>query len=220
MSRLFIRFRRFEHLDRAIAIWRQGDGLIAQLVKIGDDVHSRAATGSMTEEDPPGLSPGGRAHQRAGHDPRGCVLGHARRSSAVGADALQKAMLAMTILLVGVALVASIRIGRFLHIQEDSLRASERRYRQAFAENLAGMYRTTLDGRILECNMAFARILGRASPDGLEGHSFSDLCFDPAESATLKERAREQRMLVNHEICLRRQDGFGDLGRRERERPL
>lgn len=207
MSRLLIRFRRFEHLDRAIAIWRQGDGLIAQLARVGDDVHSRASAGRLTEEERRGFLReveliNGRVTIL--EDALSATLGEAARWVR---DALQGAMLAMTILLVGVALVASVRIGRFLRLQEDSLRASERRYRQAFEENLAGMYRTTLDGLILECNMAFARILGRASPDDLRGLTFSDLCFDPAESAALKERASEQCGLVNHEICLRRSDG-------------
>src|SRR5713226_4326701 len=42
---------------------------------------------------------------------------------------------------------------------EQALRASERRYRLLFEQNLAGILRTTLDGRVLECNLAFARIL-------------------------------------------------------------
>ncbi|MFI5119962.1 MAG: diguanylate cyclase domain-containing protein [Thermoanaerobaculia bacterium] len=206
MSRLFVRFRRFEHLDRAIAIWQRGDGLIAQLAKVGHDVHTRASAGRLTEEERRGFLRdveviNGQATLL--EDAFSATLGEAARWVR---DQLQRATLAMTVLLVGVALVASIRIGRFLRIQEDSLRASESRYRQAFEENLAGMYRTTRDGRILECNAAFARILGRASPDDLRGLSFSDLCFDPAESAALKERASEQRMLVNHEICLRRPD--------------
>ena len=207
MSWLFVRFRRFEHLDRAIAIWQRGDALIAQLAKVGEDAHARASAGRLTEEERRSF-----LEQVEVIDGRVTILEDAFSATlGEGArwvrDALQKAILAMTTLLVGVALVASIHIGRFLHIQEDSLRTSESRYRQAFEENLAGMYRTTLDGRILECNMAFARILGRASPDELRGLGFSDLCFDPAENAALKTRASEQRMLVNHEICLRRLDG-------------
>lgn len=207
MSRLFIRFRRVEHLDRAISIWQRGDVLIAQLAKVGEDVHSRSAAGSLTEEERRGFlreveALNGRVAIL--EDAFSATLGEAARWVR---DALQRAMLAMTILLVGVALVASLRIGTFLHLQEDSLRASERRYRQAFEKNLAGMYRTTPDGLILECNAAFARILGRESPDELKGLGFFDLCFDPVDSAVLKERASERRMLVNHEICLRRSDG-------------
>ncbi|MGZ5430124.1 MAG: diguanylate cyclase domain-containing protein, partial [Thermoanaerobaculia bacterium] len=207
MSRLFIRFRRVEQLDRAIAIWQRGDVLIAQLAKVAEDVHARASAGPLTEEERQDFLEkveviNGRATLL--EDAFSATLGEAARWVR---DAVAGAILAMTILLVGVALAASVRIGRFLHIQEDSLRASERRYRQAFEENLAGMYRTTHNGLILECNAAFARLLGHASPDELQGQTFSDLCFDPAESAAMKERASDQQMLVNHEICLRRSDG-------------
>ena len=206
MSRLFIRFRRVEKLDRAIAIWQRGDILIAQLAKVGEDVHARASVGPLTEEERQSFLQeveviNGRVTIL--EDAFSATLGEAARWVR---DALQRAMLAMTVLLVGVALVAAARIGRFLHLQEDSLRASETRYRQAFEENLAGMYRTTSEGLILECNAAFARILGHASPDGLKGLGFFDLCFDPVESAALKDRVSERRMLVNHEICLRRSD--------------
>ena len=46
---------------------------------------------------------------------------------------------------------------------EDALKLSERRYRTLFERNLAGVYRSTLDGRILDCNESFARIFGYAS---------------------------------------------------------
>lgn len=206
MSRLFIRFRRFEHLDRAIAIWRQGDDLIARLAKVGDDAHARAAAGPLTEAER-------RAFLREVElvngrvtvleDAFSATLGEAARWVR---DALQRVFLATTFLLVSAALVTAMRIVRFLRVQEDALRASERRYRQAFEENLAGMYRTTPDGRILECNAAFARILGQPSPGALKGLGLADLCFEPAEGAALKERVNEQRVLVNHEIRLRRPD--------------
>jgi diguanylate cyclase (GGDEF)-like protein len=129
MSRLFIRFRRFAPLDRAIAIWQRGDALIAQLAKIGDDVHSRASTGPLTEAERQGFLReveliNGRATIL--EDAFSATLGEAARWVR---DALQKAILAMTILLVGVALVASVRIGTFLHIQEDLLRAAEEKSR-------------------------------------------------------------------------------------------
>ncbi len=50
---------------------------------------------------------------------------------------------------------------------EQALRASERRYRLLFEKNLAGILRSTLDGRVLECNEAFARMLGYDSSSEL-----------------------------------------------------
>ena len=46
---------------------------------------------------------------------------------------------------------------------EEALRLSEKRYRALFERNLAGVYRSTLEGRILDCNESFARIFGYAS---------------------------------------------------------
>ena len=46
---------------------------------------------------------------------------------------------------------------------ERALRASESRYRVLFEENLAGILCTTFDGDVLECNEAFARMLGYSS---------------------------------------------------------
>ncbi len=40
---------------------------------------------------------------------------------------------------------------------EKALRQSEQRYRLLFDRNLAGLFHSTLDGRILDCNESFAR---------------------------------------------------------------
>ncbi len=47
---------------------------------------------------------------------------------------------------------------------ESALRESEQRYRSLFERNLAGVFITTWDGRILDCNQAMAGILGFESP--------------------------------------------------------
>src|SRR5207247_4147780 len=48
---------------------------------------------------------------------------------------------------------------------EKALRQSEQRYRLLFDRNLAGLFHSTLDGRILDCNESFARMFGYASRD-------------------------------------------------------
>jgi len=45
------------------------------------------------------------------------------------------------------------------------LEEKEKRYRDLFERNLAGVYRTQKNGKILECNAAFARIFGYESPE-------------------------------------------------------
>src|SRR5436305_10259701 len=56
-----------------------------------------------------------------------------------------------------------------------SLRGSEQRHRLLFERNVAGVYRTTIDGRILECNAAMAGILGFSSREELMEQAAGDL---------------------------------------------
>ena len=61
-----------------------------------------------------------------------------------------------------------LRKGEQLH---SDLLSSEKRHRLLFETSLAGLYRTTLDGRILDCNAAFCRIFGYASREEVLGRS-------------------------------------------------
>jgi len=90
---------------------------------------------------------------------------------------------------------------------DDALRASEERYRLLFERNLAGVYHTTLDGRILDCNESFARMFGCASREEVLAHRAWDFYFDPAEREAELARLRAQKTLSNYEARLRRKDG-------------
>ncbi|MEO8584904.1 MAG: GGDEF domain-containing protein [Acidobacteriota bacterium] len=124
MSRLFFRFRRFEHLARAISIWERGDTLIARLARLGEDAHLRVSTGALTADERAALL---REVERVNgevtplEDAFSATLGEAARWVR---DVLQRTMLALTILLVALALAAAYRIGSFLHLLEGSLRIS------------------------------------------------------------------------------------------------
>ena len=54
-------------------------------------------------------------------------------------------------------------------INEERLRDNEERYRLLFERNLAGVFRSTLDGRILEVNDSLARIFGYEREELLAG---------------------------------------------------
>jgi diguanylate cyclase (GGDEF)-like protein/PAS domain S-box-containing protein len=85
--------------------------------------------------------------------------------------------------------------------------ASELRYRTLFERNLAGVYQSTPEGGMLDCNEAFARILGfpsRESALQADAHSFYR---SREERASIVERARAQGFLHNYEIEMIRQDG-------------
>ncbi len=90
---------------------------------------------------------------------------------------------------------------------EEVLRTSEERYRLLFERNLAGVYRSTADGRLLECNEAFARILGYPSREELLGRTAWDLFFNRRDRDVCLARLREHGTLENFEVRMRRKDG-------------
>ena len=90
---------------------------------------------------------------------------------------------------------------------EAALRESEQRYRLLFERNMAGVYRVTLDGRLLDCNDAFARIFGGPSAAAMLDHPATDFYPDPAARRAVLDRLQESGVLTNFEHCLRRADG-------------
>lgn len=91
--------------------------------------------------------------------------------------------------------------------EERRLQAAEGRFRLLFEQNVAGMIRTTVDGRILECNEAFARMLGYGYPAQIIEHRGEDL-FPAAESrAAFIAELQQLVRLRNHEVELRQRDG-------------
>jgi diguanylate cyclase (GGDEF)-like protein/PAS domain S-box-containing protein len=93
------------------------------------------------------------------------------------------------------------------HRAEAALRGSEQRHRLLFERNVAGVYRTTVDGRIIECNDAMAGILGFSSREELMQQAAGDLYQDPSHRAEFLAKLRRNRMLTGNEISLRRKDG-------------
>jgi diguanylate cyclase (GGDEF)-like protein/PAS domain S-box-containing protein len=86
-------------------------------------------------------------------------------------------------------------------------KTSEARYRLLFERNLAGVFRTDANGRILECNDACARIFGFESRDEFLASDANDLYFDDNERERVVQMLREQRQISNFELRLRRRDG-------------
>ena len=88
-----------------------------------------------------------------------------------------------------------------------SLRASEQRYGRLFEQSLAGIYRTTPEGQILECNEAFAGLYGYESRQDLLNHSAVAL-YESAESRQrFLDDLREKGTLIARESRSRRRDG-------------
>jgi diguanylate cyclase (GGDEF)-like protein/PAS domain S-box-containing protein len=88
----------------------------------------------------------------------------------------------------------------------EALRASELHYRQLFEQNVAGVYRVALDGRILDLNVAMAQMLGVSRSEML-GHNARISYFDPADREAWVSELLEKGALVNYLHRLRRRDG-------------
>ena len=71
-------------------------------------------------------------------------------------------------------------------LAEAALRASEERFRRGFENSPIGMALTGLDGRLVEVNATFARMLGYDDPAELAGQSFANIVH-PDELASGRE---------------------------------
>ncbi len=89
---------------------------------------------------------------------------------------------------------------------EQQLRESEEKYRSIVEKNLAGIYQTTIKGRILACNTSFARMLGY-TPDLLIGQDAGTLYFIKTCRNKFISSLKEAGELINLETKLKHKDG-------------
>jgi PAS domain S-box-containing protein len=91
---------------------------------------------------------------------------------------------------------------------EEKLRKSEGHYRSLIQGAAYGMYRTTIEGEILDANPALARMLGYASVDELRAHRMSDVWeSDVDRAAVIAENAGRE--YATADVRWRRKDGSG-----------
>jgi len=90
---------------------------------------------------------------------------------------------------------------------QDALRDSEQRYRSLFERNLAAVFRATLEGKILDCNQACARVLGYGSREELLSVPVAELFADPADGRAARDLIEREKTLTNFEVPLKRKDG-------------
>jgi diguanylate cyclase (GGDEF)-like protein/PAS domain S-box-containing protein len=91
---------------------------------------------------------------------------------------------------------------------ERELRESARQGRLLFERSLAGVYRCNLEGRLLDCNGAYARILGFDSREAaIEASRAGPTGGLPDDRDSLMRRLRKSGSVTNWETYVRRQDG-------------
>ncbi|HEX5854917.1 MAG TPA: diguanylate cyclase, partial [Thermoanaerobaculia bacterium] len=205
MSELFLRYRSIAVFSRAIEIWERADRLVDEMLDLGTRIHG-ASMPLPPEAHASFAGEIDRLNGRATVLEDGFSVAISQATRWVRSR-LIAAILSVTGLLGALSVGASALIARLLHRRDEALRSSERRYRQLFERNLAGLYRTTLDGRILDCNSAFARIFGYPSREDVLMLSALDLYSEPSDRESFLARLSHQRVLVNFELCLKRRDG-------------
>jgi PAS domain S-box-containing protein len=90
--------------------------------------------------------------------------------------------------------------------------ASEQRYRMLFERNVAGVFLTTLDGRILDCNEALASYLGYASREELLSRQTWDLYHQRSDREQFLSKLEHDRALTNLRLHLKKKDGSSVTG--------
>ncbi len=89
----------------------------------------------------------------------------------------------------------------------EALTESEEKYRKFFEEDLTGDFTSTLDGKLLLCNSAYAKILGFDSADEMMSVSTKTFYKNPEDRVKVIEAIREKKKLENYEITLLTKDG-------------
>lgn len=87
------------------------------------------------------------------------------------------------------------------------LAASERQFRQIFERNLAGVYKTHVHKGIIDCNKAFANILGYSSAAELKNQPILDIYHIKEDRAAYIKELRNKGSLNNYITLLKKKNG-------------
>jgi PAS domain S-box-containing protein len=90
---------------------------------------------------------------------------------------------------------------------EAALRRSEGSYRLLFEKNVAGVVISSMDGIVLDCNDAWAGILGYRKADEVRGRSTAEFYCNAADREPLLRDLRQEGAFFSREIRLRRKNG-------------
>ena len=90
---------------------------------------------------------------------------------------------------------------------EMALQKSEEKYRGIIANAVEGIYRTTIDGEILEANSALLEFLGYESLEELKAANFYELFLKPADRDRFLKQLLKRGHVKGYEVEYRRRDG-------------
>ena len=97
-----------------------------------------------------------------------------------------------------------------IHVVRDitERRAAEEKYRSLFEQVQEGVFVTTPEGKLLDCNDAFVRMLGYGSREALLGRNVdADFYTSPQQRKTFRQELETHNFVRDFEVVLRRKDG-------------
>ncbi len=97
-----------------------------------------------------------------------------------------------------------------IHVVRDitERRAAEEKYRSLFEQVQEGVFVTTPEGKLLDCNDAFVRMLGYGSREALLGRNVDAEFYTSTEQReTFRQELAARNFVRDFEVCLRRKDG-------------
>lgn len=88
-----------------------------------------------------------------------------------------------------------------------AIELSEQKYRSIIDNSAEGIFQTTLDGKWLTINKAFAKILGYKSEQDLMQIDVNEIYFNESDRKKLIEELEKHEQIENYRIKLKRKDG-------------
>ena len=123
----------------------------------------------------------------------------------VSGQALLFRVVALAVLVIAGVLLGRSSTNRFQESSIDELRKSNEKYVSLLNNLPVGVYRATLDGRILDANRQFAEILGYKEVGDLQKVNLNELCVDKSGRQEHLDRLRDAPLFAEFE--LQRADG-------------
>lgn len=90
---------------------------------------------------------------------------------------------------------------------ERAVRESEEKFRRLFENSLSAVFRSTLDGDLLDCNSALVEMLGFESREEIMQHTTKEFYVDITDRNELLDELQINKQLKNLEMRLQRKDG-------------